>query len=222
MSRQNISEAFNSLAELEKKQELAKRPVKSKKSQNESLDKSSRKFPLPVEFRKYFKLMKAEMDPDGDDELYLVGKVIDGKKILSWLEPKDDSLIDDRFVLTDDPDYPVQVLDTSNRLHDVTLDRIEEIVLNESLNESSLYDRAMKWFKTHDVRSDMEEACGKKKVNEDFDRDLESKILEMCEEGVLDWEAVARELLREASEDDLEFFCRTFDIDFDLEECNEK
>ena len=133
MSRQNISEAFNSLAELEKKQELAKRPVK--KQINESVNKSN---------------------------------------------------------------------------------KVEE------LNESSLYDRAMKWFKTHDVRSDMEEACGKKKVNEDFDRDLESKILEMCEEGVLDWEAVARELLREASEDDLEYFCRVFDIDFDLEECNEK
>ena len=44
-----------------------------------------------------------------------------------------------------------------------------------------------------------------------------SKIIEMCEDGVLSWEAVAREALQEMSEDDVIDMVNTCDW-FDPEE----
>ena len=42
-----------------------------------------------------------------------------------------------------------------------------------------------------------------------------NKILELCEDGVLSWETVARECIAEMSEDDVSEMCSMLDIDVD-------
>ena len=46
-------------------------------------------------------------------------------------------------------------------------------------------------------------------------REYAGKLIELCEEGVLNWETLAREALARLSEDEAEEICEIFDLDYE-------
>ena len=108
-----------------------------------------------------------------------------------------------------------------NYLEDILFGQLKQMSATE-LNDIIAYDDSLpEVLGLFDYAEEETKEVVKEAKLEESSAARANKLIELCEEQILSWETVARELIAEASEDDLDYTFRMLDIDLEDEEDEE-